>query len=236
MTSDQLIVFDMDGVLVEVTESYRDAVIATVRYLSGREITRELVQEYKNRGGWNNDWKLSQQILRDLDVEVDYATVVARFKKIFWGNGTDGLILREKWIAQSGLLERLSDRHGMAIFTGRYREELDSTLGRLGSHLIFDPIVCSDDIVNGKPAPDGLLRMAERAPGRRLCYIGDTVDDARSARAAGVPFIGIAPRFQPRREELIKLFQIEGAVDILESINQLESIFPPDGYGRPSDL
>jgi HAD superfamily hydrolase (TIGR01548 family) len=225
VTSDQLIVFDMDGVLVEVTESYRDTVIATVKHFAGQQITRDLVQEYKNRGGWNNDWKLTQQILRDLDVEVDYGTVVERFKKIFWGNGTDGLILREKWIAKRGLLERLSDRYGIAIFTGRSREELESTLGRLASHLRFDPIVCTDDIVNGKPAPDGLFKVAERAPGRKLCYIGDTVDDARSATAAGVLFIGVAAKLQPRREELVRIFQAEGAVDILESINQLDSIF-----------
>ena len=38
-------------------------------------------------------------------------------------------------------------------------------------------------------------------PGRKLWYVGDTVDDARSASAAGVPFIGIVAQgaFQPRR-------------------------------------
>ena len=55
-----LLVFDMDGVLVEVTESYRAAIQQTVLHFSGGEPSREEIQEWKNRGGgWNDDWKLS---------------------------------------------------------------------------------------------------------------------------------------------------------------------------------
>ena len=46
----RLIVFDMDGVLAEVTESYREAIVQTVEHFTGKRITRELIQEYKNRG------------------------------------------------------------------------------------------------------------------------------------------------------------------------------------------
>ena len=42
---DQLIVFDVDGVLVDDTESYRETIIATVKHFTGREVTRELVQD-----------------------------------------------------------------------------------------------------------------------------------------------------------------------------------------------
>ena len=224
IAQDPLLVFDMDGVLVEVTESYRDAVIATVRHFTGREISRELVQEYKNRGGFNNDWRLSQQIARDLGAEVEYPAVVAKFKSIFWGNGTDGLILREKWIAAPGLLERLEARFGLAIFTGRMPEEVDHTLRRLAPHLTFHPVIRTGDVARGKPAPDGLLRIAELVPGRRQLYIGDTVDDAQTARAAGVPIIGIAAPAQPHRGVLVRLFKEEGAQHILDSINQLETV------------
>ena len=57
---EQIIVFDMDGVLTEVSESYREAIVQTVEHFTGRRITRDLIQQYKNRGGWNNDWALSQ--------------------------------------------------------------------------------------------------------------------------------------------------------------------------------
>ena len=60
-------------------------------------------------------------------------------------------------------------------------------------------------------------------PGRKLIYVGDTVDDAQSATAAGVPFIGIAAAVHSRRGDLVKLFEQEKAVAIIENINEIES-------------
>ena len=72
----EFIVFDMDGVLVEVGESYRETICQTVAHFTGKSVTRELVQEYKNAGGWNNDWALSQKIARDLGTEVEFDSLV----------------------------------------------------------------------------------------------------------------------------------------------------------------
>ena len=59
---DTLIVFDMDGVLAEVTESYREAIVQTVERFTTQRVGHDLIQKYKNAGGWNNDWALSQKI------------------------------------------------------------------------------------------------------------------------------------------------------------------------------
>ena len=55
-------------------------------------------------------------------------------------------------------------------------------------------------------------------------YVGDTVDDARSASAADVPFIGIAAQTHSRRDDLIRLFEQERAIAVLENINEIESV------------
>ena len=219
-----IIVFDMDGVLVDVTGSYRETIRQTVNHFTGREITKELIQDYKNSGGWNNDWALSQKIIGDLGTALEYRVVVDYFQSIFFGNGTDGLILREQWIARDGLLEALNRRFGFGIFTGRLRAEADVTLQRFARHLEFEIIVADDDVANSKPAPDGLHMIAARFPGRKIWYIGDTVDDARSARSAQVSFIGIAGLENPRHDEVVKLLKRENAIAVLESINELETV------------
>ncbi len=219
---DPLIVFDMDGVLAEVSESYREAIVQTVEHFTGQRIERDLIQEYKNRGGWNNDWALSQRIAADLGVKVDYSRIIDRFNEIFLGRNGDGLIQRERWFPQPGLLERLMERFELAIFTGRLRYELDISLLRFCTNLRFDPIICADDITAAKPAPDGLLAIQRMRPASKLIYVGDTVDDARASRAAGVPFIGIVAQSHSRREEIIDLFKQERAVAILENINEIE--------------
>jgi HAD superfamily phosphatase len=233
---DSLIVFDMDGVLTEVSESYREAIVQTVEHFTGKRITRDLIQQYKNRGGWNNDWALSKQISADLGVDVDYETVVDRFNQIFIGPGyreegskagvkhATGLIQRERWFPQPGLLGRLTERHQFAIFTGRMRYEADISLRRFASELRFDPIICADDVARGKPSPDGLHAIQRMKPACKLLYVGDTVDDAACARAAGVPFIGIAAQAHSRRMDLIALFEKEQAIEILENINEIEGV------------
>jgi HAD superfamily phosphatase len=104
------------------------------------------------------------------------------------------------------------------------RWEAEVTLNRFAPSLRFDPIVGMQDVTALKPAPEGLLKIAAAAGDRKIRYIGDTVDDARCARAAAVPFIGIASPNSPRRDELAALFQAENAIAILDDINQLESV------------
>ncbi len=211
----------MDGVLVEVSESYRETIQQTVHHFTGTRIERATIQEWKNQGGWNDDWALSHALIKAEGVAVDYQQVVEHFQKIFHGNGTDGLVLREQWIARPGLFERLRERAHCAVFTGRLRWEAELTLKRFAPDT-FGPLVGVDDVTHPKPHPEGILRIREMVPHNQVWYLGDTVDDARSAKAAGVPFIGIAARNGLRRQELISLFEAQGSTAVIEDINDLE--------------
>jgi len=217
MAESQVLVFDMDGVLVDVTDSYRETIVRTVEHFTGQTISRETIQDYKNQGGWNNDWALSQKICHDLGVDIPYATIVDYFNWLFL---EQGLIHRERWLPRDGLLDRLSKKFELAIFTGRTTQEAEITLNREGLRDRF-LLVTANDVEKEKPAPDGLLKIAELRPSKKLLYVGDTVDDARCARAAEVPFVGIAAEQSPRRAELLELFRTEGAIQVLKDINEI---------------
>ncbi|HJT88315.1 MAG TPA: TIGR01548 family HAD-type hydrolase [Bryobacteraceae bacterium] len=223
--NEPILVFDMDGVLVDVTESYREAISRTAEHFTGAGIANEEIQRFKNEGGWNDDWQLSHHIIRRAGVDVPFEQVVEYFQHIFLGNGADGLILREKWVARPGALERLNRQFRFAVFTGRPQAEARMTLDRFAPEMIFDPIVGMHDVANRKPAPDGLLRILDENRECKIYYVGDTVDDARCARAAGVPFIGIAAPENPHYLDLVFLFQGEGACAIVDDINYLEEVF-----------
>ena len=219
------LVFDMDGVLVDVSESYRETIQQTVEHFTGKRITREDIQEWKNRGGWNDDWALSTAMIRDAGVDADYDAVVKHFQGIFHGDGSDGLILRERWIARDGLLERLNKA---------FRARGVHWTAALGSRVDAAPLCARSPLSSRLWAPATWRITSPRrmacctsdfaGAGRKIWYIGDTVDDARSAKAAGVPFIGIATPASTRRDELVALLQAEGAVAVLEDINQLEDV------------
>jgi HAD superfamily phosphatase len=220
-----LLVFDMDGVLVEVTESYRETITRTVEHFTGALPTREQIQQYKNAGGWNDDWKLSHHMVCEAGVAAAFDDVRDHFQKLLHGsgNGTDGLMLREQWVARPGVLEKLNRQFGFALFTGRPKWEAELTLKRFAPGLVFDPIIGMDDVENRKPAPDGLLQILRQH--RDVTYVGDTVDDARCARAAGVRFIGIATPSNSLYVDLVFLFQAEKAFAIVDDINYLDEVF-----------
>jgi HAD superfamily phosphatase len=219
-----LLIFDMDGVLTEVSDSYREAVVQTVRHFTGQLVSRDQIQDYKNLGGWNNDWDLSQKIAADLGVPVPHAAIVKKFNEFFLGKNGDGLIMREQWFPQPGLLERLGGKYQLALFTGRLKYEVDLSLRRFAPSLVFNPMICAEHVAQAKPSPEGLLAIAAQFPSRRLVYVGDTVDDARSASGAGVPFIGIAAATHSRRDDILALFAAERAVAVIENINEIEGV------------
>jgi HAD superfamily phosphatase len=217
----KIVVFDMDGVLVDPTGSYRQAVVETVASFGGSTSFAH-IEDYKNQGGWNNDWALTERILGDQGIVVSYTDVQREFTRLF--DGPQGLVMKEEWLVADGMLERLGTRHGLGIFTGRLESDALHTLNRFAPHVKFQPRICIDHVAQGKPAPDGLLKIQREHPGVDLVFLGDTIDDARSARLAGVPFYGIAKHDHLRRAELLRLFAEEQAVDVLENVNEIEAL------------
>ena len=219
-----VLVFDMDGVLVEVNDSYLEAIRATVEHFSGKTVTGDEIQDFKNQGDWNNDWLLSHRLIADRGTQVEYADVVDYFTQIFLGENGDGLIRNENWLPQPGLLEGLGTRAALAIFTGRAKFEADFTLGRFAADINFEPIVTDDSVTNPKPAPDGLLLIQSRYPDSHIWYLGDTVADARASRSADVPFIGVSTPHNPRHAEIAAILRNEGAFTVLSDINELRGL------------
>ena len=219
-----VLVFDMDGVLVEVMQSYREAIRETVQHFTGELISHDLIQDFKNAGGWNNDWALSHRLVLDRGKNVEYATVVDYFNRIFFGNNGDGLIRKELWMPAAGLLENLAEHASLAIFTGRVKYEADATLQRHAASIRFDPLITDECVANPKPAPDGLEIIKRQYDGKHIWYLGDTVDDARSAQAAGVSFIGVSTPHNPRHEEIANALRDLGAFTVIGDINELPSL------------
>ncbi|MFT4881328.1 MAG: HAD superfamily phosphatase [Salinirussus sp.] len=53
------VVLDVDGVLVDVADSYRRAIVESVDRVYDDTVPRAAVQSFKNAGGFNNDWELT---------------------------------------------------------------------------------------------------------------------------------------------------------------------------------
>ena len=56
------VVLDVDGVLVDVADSYRRAVVETVARVHDTDPPRAVIQPLKNAGGFNNDWLVTDAV------------------------------------------------------------------------------------------------------------------------------------------------------------------------------
>ena len=222
--SPELVIFDVDGVLVDVRGSFHRSILDTVHYFTGRRVTYAQVQLWKNRSGYNDDWRLSTDWIASLGGNTSYAHVKRQFMKFYWGeNGKRGNVERERWLVPRRRLEKWARRAPLALFTGRTRRELDFTIDRLKVGRFFSRIVTMDDLENLKPHPEGLLRLLDGLPPRKALYLGDNLDDALSSRRARVPFLGVLPKdSEARRVRGLTLRKL-GAIRILDNVNELEN-------------
>ncbi|GCF14221.1 haloacid dehalogenase [Haloarcula mannanilytica] len=53
------VVLDIDGVLVDVADSYRRAIVESIDRVYGDTIEKSAIQQFKDAGGFNNDWELT---------------------------------------------------------------------------------------------------------------------------------------------------------------------------------
>lgn len=198
------VLFDMDGVLVDVSRSYRRAIEETVLHFTGRKIQPNTVQRYKNLGGFNDDWKLTHAVITDSGMNISMGRVVEEFQRRYRGESWDGFITEEPPMIKTRTLDKLSrDGRILGIVTGRPEAEARWTLDRMGWKRYF-PLVVAREKHERRTKPDPFplqhaLAILDAAgfsvQPEETVYVGDTIDDVIAARAAGMWAIGMIPPY-----------------------------------------
>ncbi|AFO58065.1 TIGR01548 family HAD-type hydrolase [Natrinema sp. J7-2] len=282
------VVLDIDGVLVDVADSYRRAIVESVDIVYGRTIRADDIQEFKDAGGFNNDWELTDAAaLYILAVEEGYgesltaftdaiaaaggglgaAESVVReaigaratqrvtdrwnrerlrevFQQLYLGDElyrgleggepdldreTPGFIHDEPVVLERAVRDRLLADYDVGVLTGRPAAEAEIALDRVGldDAVPVEHRFTMDDWEEGKPHPRALTTLAERFGADSVVFVGDTLDDVRTAgnadeadpdreyRGIGVLTGGLTGAEGRRKHER------EGAAAVLESVNDL---------------
>ena len=246
------VVLDIDGVLVDVENSYRRAIVESLEHVYGDTIDKDDIQLFKNAGGFNDDWELTDAaalyvlarrerprlsietytgliaasgggleaartaIADELDPAAreqvldawDPDRLRAVFQQLYLGperyrrlEGAEpdpdidagGFIDDESMLLSEATREALS-AWPLGIVTGRPAAEADIALERVGLEVPEEYRFTMDDWEEGKPHPRALVALAERFDADRLAFVGDTLDDVRTA--------GNAAEADPGREYL----------------------------------
>lgn len=189
----EAILLDLDGVLADVSASYR-ACIRESCATWGAEIRPEEIASAKASGDANNDWILTQRLLAARGIEASIDEVIARFESIYQGTSdAPGRWIEERLLFSAEKLRAVASRLPIGIVTGRPRADALRFLERFE---LLGSISCLIGLEDAPPKPDPApVSLALRKLGvDRAWMVGDTPDDVRAARAAGVvPFGILAP-------------------------------------------
>lgn len=224
----EILIFDVDGVLVDVRRSFWLSALETMRHLTGKRVTWAELHKWKSKPGNNDDWSMVSHWASALGRPTSYEEARSAFQEFYWGkNGAAGNVRKEKLLVRPAQIERWARRFEMDLFTGRTRQEFAYTFERWPGTRHFRTVITMDDVRHKKPHPEGLRKILGRRDPARAVYVGDNVDDALAARAAGVPFLGIvAPdAFEARKRR--SRFRDLGALGVLPRIGAIEEWLPP---------
>jgi len=194
------LLFDIDGVIRDVSQSYRAALAETVHHYSGWRPNTAIIDALKSEGRWNNDWEASLELLRRHGYEPlpTLSELTAVFSGFYFGHGAGtqpttwrGFIREEALLVERSFFQQLSAAgllwgfvSGAEPLSARFVLE-----DRLG---LDRPLLIAMGDAPDKPDPTGLIHLAETLIASQgvasetplVAYLGDTVADVLTVLAA----------------------------------------------------
>ena len=215
-----LILFDIDGVIRNVENSYRLSLKKTVYKFSGWEPSSMDIDNAKNEGIWNNDWDLSLEFIKRFKKKGNSnlkipsrEEIVKCFEEFYFGGDPNkdskywsGFIKNEELLVEKEFFDFL-ENNGIiwGFVSGAESASAKFVLEkRLG--LKSPPLISMEDAPD-KPDPKGFINLSKNLLGDKLgeskipiAYVGDTIADINTVMNAKkeIPSqkfisIGIAP-------------------------------------------
>ena len=219
MKKNTLLILDIDGVLVDVSGSYRQAIKQTAEFFTKKEVTLQEIQENKNKGGSNNDWDLTEAIIRERGFNASREKIIEKFQELYLGK----LMKNEKWLLNKKILRELPKNYDLAILTGRPREEAIYVLKNNDVINYFSEIIAMEDVKKQKPNPEGLLKILKKFNANNAFYFGDTIEDMKAAVNADIIAVGVLPP-SDKSEKLKNLLLENGAQSVIDNINRIGDV------------
>ena len=153
----KLVIFDLDGVLVDACEWHRVALNEALKEVCGHEIS--LADHYKTFNGLPTQVKLNKLTEKGIILESSHhdvyrlkqqKTIDVVEEKGSLGNDKIELI---EWLKEKDIK--------VACFTNSIRETALLMLKKTGVHDLLELIVTNQDVKKAKPNPEGYIKVLE---------------------------------------------------------------------------
>ena len=178
----KLIIFDMDGTLVNSSLTIANAINYVRQNLGFDAMEQEYILRLVNDHTINPAQKFYHAQSFDTDHE-------KWFSEYYTKNHESELVLYE---GIKEMLEGLKDKgHTLGVATNAYRGSTIESLTHLDVYDLFDGIACYDDVAQGKPHPDMLYKLLDELEhsSHESLFIGDGPRDEIASQRAEIDYI-----------------------------------------------
>ena len=190
-----MVIFDMDGVLVDSEQVWDQARRDVVDAHGGTwkdSATRDML------GMSSKEW--SVYVVEELGAQLSPEQVNDAVVEAMLRGYERHLPLLP---GAREAIERLGARHTLGLASSSNRPVIDVVLETMGVTDRFAATVSSEEVARGKPAPDVYLEVMRRLGNNEGYAIEDSENGIRSAHAAGLRVIAIPnPHFPPPDDAL----------------------------------
>jgi phosphoglycolate phosphatase len=197
-----LIIFDMDGTLVNSSLTIANAINYVRKNLGFEPMESEKILRLVNDHTINPAQVFYHAKAFDADHE-------RWFSEYYTKNHELELVLYD---GIKALLEALkATGHKLAVATNAYRQSTIESLTHLEILDLFDAIGCYDDVPEGKPAPDMLYKVLDEVgcSVEESLFIGDGPRDALAAKRAGMDYIMVDWGFTEHNDAVRSVEQLK---------------------------
>ena len=177
----------MDGVLVDVRSSYRQAIIETCAAF-GATVDHDAIEKVKAEGDANDDWIVTYRLLESVGVKTTLGDVTAEFERRYQG----GLWENETSLVAAAALRELKRSFKLGVVTGRPRADAERAIAQFGWDDLFDALVCREDAPL-KPNPEPVERAMRLVGADSAWFFGDTIDEVRAPFGGVVLYVVATP-------------------------------------------
>ena len=178
----KLIIFDMDGTLINSSLTIANAINYVRKNLGFEPMEQEYILRHVNEPSVNAAQFFYHTKAFDADHE-------KWFSEYYTKNHENELVLYD---GIKELLENLKDNgHKLALATNAYRQSTLQSLRHLDVYDTFDAIACYDDVAQGKPHPDMLYKVLDEldCAHHEALFIGDGPRDEQASHRANIDYI-----------------------------------------------
>lgn len=176
----RLIVFDLDGTLIDSSLDLADSANALIVEHRGQPLSVDAITAMVGEGAP----LLVRRVLQAAGLDLDLREALPRFLELY----DERLLVHTRlYDGTREALETLASRAPLAILTNKPQRPTERILDGLGIAPLFRWVVGGDTAHGRKPEPGGLNHlMAVAGTGTsETVMVGDSAIDLRTARAAG---------------------------------------------------